>query len=84
MPSSTKERRKREAVWSVAVFSLVQLVCVGLFIALCLIPDLPLLGKLLFGLFAVLFALPVILALVALKARFREIEGGELDAAAQY
>ena len=84
MPSSTKERRKREAVRGVVLFGLIQLVCTLCLAALCFIPGLPLWCVVLFGALAVFCALPFVLALWALKLRFQEIEGGELDAAAQY
>lgn len=79
-----KARRKREAVRSVVLFALLQAACVITFTALCRIPDLP---RWLFYLFAALGALcvvPVLFALWALRQRFREIEGGELDASGQY
>jgi fatty acid desaturase len=79
-----KRRRRREAVRGVALFALLQAACVAGFAALCWIPDLP---KWLFWIFAALAALcvvPVLMALVALRQRFKEIEGGELDAASQY
>ena len=87
MPESIEEkkrRRRREAVRGVALFALLQAACVAGFAALCWIPDLP---KWLFWFFAVLAALcvvPMLIALVALRQRFKEIEGGELDAASQY
>ena len=87
-----KRRRRREAVRGVALFGLLQVACAACFVALCWIPDLPQwlfwdLPQWLFWLFAVLAALcvvPVLIALVALRQRFKEIEGGELDAASQY
>ena len=87
MPESIevkRRRRKREAVRGVALFALLQAACVIGFAALCWIPDLP---KWLFWIFAALAALcvvPVLIALAVLRQRFKEIEGGELDAAGQY
>ena len=79
-----KRRRRRQAGISVAVFTLFQLGCAAVFAALCFIPDLP--GWLagLFAALAVLCGGLVIPALVVLKERFEEIEGGESDAAAEY
>ena len=79
-----KRRRKGEAVRGVVLFALLQAACMAGFLALCWIPDLP---EWLFFLFAALAALcivPVLIALAALRQRFKEIEGGELDAASQY
>lgn len=87
MPESIENRRarrKRDAVRGMALFGLLQLACVVCFASLCLIPDLPKWLVVLFGALAVFCLVPLIIALVALKQRFREIEGGELDAAAQY
>ena len=87
MQADTEGRRRkyrRQAVWGVALFGLLQLACAACFGALCFIPGLP---RWLFWLFAVLAAACAALmipALAVLKQRFREIEGGELDAAAQY
>ena len=87
MPESTEDRRarrKREAVRGVLGFALLQIVCGASFLALCLIPGLP--GWLFvpFAALAVGCLLLILPAVRALKARFKEIEGGELDAAAQY
>ncbi len=79
-----KARRKREAVRSVVLFALLQAACAAAFLSLRLIPELP---QWLFQLFAVLAALcaiPIPVSLMALRQRFHEIEGGELDAAGQY
>ncbi len=83
MPRSIKER-KRDAVRGVVLFGAIQLVCVLCFVSLCFIPELPGWAVALFGALAIACVIPCILALVALKQRFQEIEGGELDAAAQY
>ena len=79
-----KARRKREAVCGVLLFSVIQLATALVFAALCLIPDSP---KGLNALWLVLTGiclLTVLPALWLLKVRFKEIEGGELDAAAEY
>ena len=81
---SQKRRRRRQAVTAVVLFALIQLACTAFFAALCFIPDLP--GWAI-GLFAALAGgcgALVIPALVVLKERFVEIEGGEFDAAAEY
>ena len=75
---------KKEAVCGVLFFTLLQGVCALLFGGLCLIPDLP---RWLFVVFFALAALCLVMippAFWMLKARFKEIEGGELDAAGQY
>ena len=86
MPKSIdpKRRRRREAVRSVGLFAGIQLACMVLFAALCFLPGMPGWGVVLFGVLAAICVLPVIGALAALKKRFQEIEGGELDAAAEY
>ena len=84
MSSESRKRRKRQAVLGVASFSLIQLACVVCFAALCLIPDLPRGFVWLFAALAGFCGLLVIPALVVLKERFKEIEGGELDEASKY
>ena len=79
-----KRRRKRQAVLGVISFALLQAACAACFAALCFIPDLPRWLFRLFWALAGLCGLLVIPALVVLKERFHEIEGGELDAAAEY
>ena len=79
-----KARRKHSAVLGVAFFSLLQVCCAAAFGALCFIPDIP---GWLFALFCglALFCLGLIVpAFLLLKDRFKEIEGGELDAAGKY
>ena len=79
-----KSRRKRSAVMGVVFFALLQLACALAFGAMCFIPDIP---GWLFTLFLVLalFCLGLIVpAVLLLKDRFEEIEGGELDAAGKY
>lgn len=87
MPESIEAkqaRRKREAVRGVVLFAVLQAACVAGFAALCWIPDLPRWLIYLFAALAVLCVIPVLIALAALRQRFKEIEGGELDAAGQY
>jgi len=51
---------------------------------LCFLPDCPGWASVLFGVLAVLSLGMIIPALLLLKQRFKEIEGGEQDAAAEY
>ena len=85
MPAGTdKRRQKREAVRGVLLFGLIQLACTLCIGALCFIPELPRCGFCLFAGLAALCAALILPALMVLKERFQEIEGGELDAAAEY
>ena len=87
MPANIEERRRRRrrsAVWGVALFALLQLACAACFGALCFIPDLPKWVFVLFLALAVFCLLLILPALLVLKKRFEEIQGGEEDAAAQY
>lgn len=87
MPESIEKgraRRRREAVRGVTLFSLLQLACVVCFASLCFIPGLPGWAVVLFAALAVFCVLLIVPALAALKERFYEIEGGELDEARQY
>lgn len=77
-------RRKREAVRGVALFGLLQLACTACLASLCFIPDLPGWTVVLFAVLAAVSIAPLVGAIVVLKQRFREIEGGEQDAAGQY
>lgn len=79
-----KRKYRRQAIISVAGFALLQFACAAVFIALCFIPDLPRWLIILFAALAVTCILPLGFALVVLYQRFKEIEGGEFDAAAQY
>lgn len=86
-PENTEERRKqrkRSAVRGVLLFALLQLACAACFGALCLIPDMPSWFVVLFGGLAALTLVLILPALLVLKDRFKEIEGGELDAAGKY
>lgn len=87
MPANIDRRRRRyrrQAALGVAMFGLLQLACTACFAALCFIPGLPRWLFWLFAALAVFCAGLMIPALAVLKQRFKEIEGGELDAAAQY
>ena len=68
----------------VTLFALLQLACGAFLVSLCFIPGLPLWAAVLLGALALLCVLTVIPALGALKERFKEIQGGELDEARQY
>ena len=78
------KKQRTDAVRGVLLFGVFQLVCVAGFIMLCLIPDLPRWAVILFAALAAASALPMVAALVVLKQRFHEIQGGELDVARQY
>ena len=79
-----KEQRKRSAVRGVLLFTLLQLACAICFGALCFIPDMPGWCVILFGVLAALSLVLILPAVLVLKDRFKEIEGGELDAAGKY
>lgn len=81
---TSKRRQRRQAVLGVVEFALFQLAFAAGFAALCLIPDLPRWAVWLFAALAGLSGLLIVPALVVLKERFQEIEGGESDAAAEY
>lgn len=79
-----RNKRRREAVTGVVLFMLLQLCCaVGLW-ALGTIPGLPGWCQALFWILAAGCLVLVIPAVWMLKIRFREIKGGELDAAGEY
>lgn len=79
-----QRRDKKAAVVGVIFFAGLQLVCAASFASLCFIPDAPMLLVVLMAAFAAVCLLLIIPALVVMKRRFEEIEGGELDEAAQY
>ena len=79
-----RARRRREAVRGAALFTLLQAACAGCFAALCFIPELPGWTMALFAVLAAVCVVPVAGVFIVLRQRFREIEGGELDAADQY
>ena len=87
MPANTEDRRsrcRRQAVLGVILFGLLQLACGAVFAALCLIPGLPRWAVVLFAALTAFFVVLMIPALVVLRERFTEIEGGELDEALKY
>lgn len=94
MPANTEEKRrvleerkrryKRQAITGVLVCVVLLLPCAMICVGLSLFPPLPWWGKALTAAGAVVCIVPVIFSLVVLKQRFKEIEGGELDAAAEY
>ena len=79
-----KAKRKKEAVYGVLSFTALQIVCAAAFGSLCFLPDVPKIAFWCFLVLAVLCLLLIIPALCAMKERFKEIEGGELDVACQY
>lgn len=79
-----KRKRKKEAIYGVLGFAALQVICAASFGSLCFIPELPIwlfVCFLALTIFCLVLILPV---LYLLRVRFKEIEGGELDAAAQY
>ena len=82
--AARKAKRKREAVCGIVLFGVLQLATALCFGSLCLIPDLPKGVCVLFLVLAAVCVLLLIPALVVLRQRFQEIEGGELDEAGQY
>ena len=79
-----KAKRKKEAVYGILAFVALQFVCAVAFGSVCFVPDAP---KGMFWCFLALATLCLLLivpALCVLKERFKEIEGGELDAAGKY
>ena len=77
-------RKKRAAALGVAVYGLIMLGSAAVMAGLCFIPDMPLAAQVVLGICAAGFVLLFLPALWVLRARFKEIEGGESDAAAQY
>ena len=79
-----KASQKRGAVRGVVLFALLQACCAVGFWALGTIPGLPGWCRALFWILAAGCLVLVIPAVWMLKIRFREIKGGELDAAGEY
>jgi len=79
-----QSQQKRSAVHGVVFFVLLQVSVAICFGSLCFIPDAPGWLVVLFGGLAALALLLILSALLVLKERFKEIEGGELDVAGQY
>ena len=70
-------RRKRDAVRGILFFAMLQIITSVACASLCFIPGMPQ--------WAIILCLALIIpALFVLKSRFKEIEGGELDAAGKY
>ena len=87
MPANTEDRRnrcRRQAGPGVILFGLLQLACGAAFAALCSIPGLPRWTVTLFAALAIFCAALMIPALMVLRQRLKEIEGGELDEALKY
>ena len=79
-----KARRKRDAVGGVLLFALIQVVTAAAFLLCVWIPDMPRWVAWMFGACALICVLTLLPALGALRQRFQEIEGGELDEACKY
>lgn len=87
MQKSIKEkqaRRKRDAVRGLLFFGVLQVITCVAFLALCFIPGLPQWAITLFLALGILSLAMIIPALLVLRSRFKEIEGGELDVAGKY
>ena len=79
-----KAKRKKDAVTGVLIYVAIMLISAAALGCVCFVPDVP---KGVFWCFlalAVVCVLLIIPALCVLKERFKEIEGGELDAAGKY
>jgi len=81
---SLQAKKKREAVRSVLLFSLLPIGCAVCLGSMCFIPDLPKWAVILFAVLAAISVIPLGMAVFVLKQRFKEIQEGELDAARQY
>ena len=79
-----RRSRKRAAVVGVAVFIAFQAAMAALFGWMCFLPGMPGWCVVLFGALTVVSIALIVPALLVLRGRFREIEGGELDAAGKY
>ena len=79
-----KAKRKKEAVCGILAFAALQVICAAAFGSICFVPDVPKGVFWCFLVLAVICLLLIVPALCALKERFQEIEGGELDAAGKY
>ena len=79
-----KARRKKDAVRGVLLFALLQVVTAAVLLMCMWIPDLPRWAVWMFGACALIGMLLLIPAFAALRQRFEEIEGGELDEAGKY
>ncbi len=79
-----RARRKKEAVRSVVIAAVLELAGAALCVSLARTPGMPLGLSIVLFVPAVLYPFLILSAVRVLKARFKEIEGGELDAADQY
>ena len=79
-----KARRKREAVFSVVIFSALQIAFALAVGSLCLLPGIPVWVSRICIALAALSLLLVVPAARLLKTRFQESEGGDLDEAGKY
>ena len=79
-----KTRRKRAALWSGGLYALFQLAVAVLLSALANLSDTPGWLRVICLLLAGLSVAAILPLPMLLKKRFKEIEGGELDAAAEY
>ena len=79
-----RARDKRAAVTGVSCFSGLMLVCSASMASLCFVPDTPVWAIALLAGLSVFFLLFIIPALVVMKQRFKEIDGGELYEASEY
>ena len=77
-------RKKREARRGVVFLGVILLPIAAVLLVLCFLPDMPVAAKWICAVSAAGCMLLFLPALWALKQRYREIEGGESDAAAQY
>ncbi|MCI7158650.1 MAG: hypothetical protein MR999_04415 [Flintibacter sp.] len=77
-------RRKRDAVRGILFFAMLQIIPTVACASLCFIPGMPRWAIILCLVLAILCLALIIPALFVLKSRFKEIEGGELDAAGKY
>ena len=79
-----KAKRKKEAVYGVLIYAGLMIVCAAALGCVCFVPDVPKGMFWCFLVLAVVCLLLIVPALCVLKERFKEIEGGELDAAGKY
>lgn len=79
-----RARQKRGALRGVLIYAGIQVAVAAGLCTMCFVPDAPKVLVVCFLVLSALNVLSIIPALCVLKARFKEIEGGELDAAGQY
>lgn len=86
-PENIEKKRAAQkwgAVRGVLLFSFLQACCAVGFWALGMIPGMPGWCKVLFWVLAAGSLVLIVPAVLVLRARFQEIEGGEIDAAGKY